>query len=430
MEEISHSVLFDREKCVACVACCKACPTQAIRVRDGQVHVKQELCIECGECIRVCPYDAVSARTSSPSDLKNYEYTVAIASTTLFSQFGSDVLPGQILRALRSIGFDAAFDMSWMCEMNGRALDTYLSECGGRWPKISITCPAIIRLIQIRYPDLLPNLVPIEAPRELMAKWVRRKLAAERGIAPERIGIFYTTPCSAIMHSILWPVGLDESYIDGAFSVAELYGPLRRAIQETTDLSAGDEFSGSGLQWAASGGETAMMRVENTLSLSGTQDVTYVFDRIEAGKFQSVDFIEAYICPDGCVSGPLLVEGRYAAKRVVRELTRRLGPAGRVKEEKVRALFREHFFDLEEEVKARAIKPLAPDLRRAIQMKQERDRLVASLPRKDCAACGAPSCEVLATDVLRGEARIEDCVFVKLDQLASDPSVKGTEAPR
>jgi uncharacterized Fe-S cluster-containing protein len=63
-------------------------------------------------------------------------------------------------------------------------------------------------------------------------------------------------------------------------------------------------------------------------------------------------------------------------------------------------------------------------------MKQERDRLVASLPRKDCAACGAPSCEVLATDVLRGEARIEDCVFVKLDQLASDPSVKGTEAPR
>ncbi len=38
-EEIVHSVEFDRERCVACVACCKACPTQAIRVRSQRVVV-------------------------------------------------------------------------------------------------------------------------------------------------------------------------------------------------------------------------------------------------------------------------------------------------------------------------------------------------------------------------------------------------------
>ena len=427
-EEIVHSVEFDRDRCVACVACCKACPTQAIRVREKQVVLDGERCIDCGECIRACPHDAVSARTSSPSDLKKYKYTVAIPSTTLFSQFGGDVEPARIIRALDRLGFDRCHDLSWMCEMVGRATDTYLAECGEPWPKISVTCPAVIRLIQIRYPDLVPHLIPFEVPRELAAKLVRRRLSQELGLPASDIGIFYLTPCSAIMHSILWPVGLEESYLDGAFSIAEIYGPLRKAIDETNDVPAAPDLSPRGLQWAVAGGETSMMRSGNTLTLSGVQDVTYVFDRIESGKFRSVDFIEAYICPDGCVSGPLLIEGRYAAKRTIREIVSRLGARGAVKEEKVRSLVREHFFDIEEQVRARPVKAPARDLREAVRLKQEKDSLMASLPRKDCAACGAPTCEVLAEDVLRGAAATDDCVFVRIERLASPPAAREEEA--
>jgi iron only hydrogenase large subunit-like protein len=428
-EPIVHSVEFDRDRCVACVACCKACPTQAIRVREGRVVLDGERCVDCGECIRACPHDAVSARTSSPSDLKKFKYTVAIPSTTLFSQFGGDVEPGRIAAALKKIGFDRVHDMSWMCEMLGRAVDTYLSECREPWPKISVTCPAIIRLIQIRYPDLVPHLLPLETPRELAAKLARRRLSVELGMPAHDIGVFYITPCSAIMHSILWPVGLAESYLDGAFSVAEIYAPLRKAIDETTEIPAGSEFSPRGLSWALAGGESAMMRSGNTLSLSGVQDVTYVFDRIESGKFRSVDFIEAYVCPDGCVSGPLLIEGRYAAKRALREVVSRLDARGAVQEEKVRSLFREHFFDHEEEIRARPLKTPARDLKEAVRLKQEKDRILASLPRKDCAACGAPTCLSLAEDVLRGTASTDDCVFIRLDRLASLPVAPGAEAP-
>ena len=428
-DAIVHSVEFDRERCIACVACCKACPTQAIRVRERQVALDPDRCIDCGECIRACPYDAVSARTSSPSDLKKFKYTVAIPSTTLFSQFGGEVHPSQIAHALTRIGFDRVHDVSWMCEMVGRAVDTYLSECREPWPKISVTCPAVIRLIQIRYPDLVPHLLPIESPRELAAKLVRRRVSQELGLKAQDIGIFYLTPCSAIMHSILWPVGLDESHLDGAFSVAEIYGPLRKAIEEGDRDAAGFEFSPKGLQWAMAGGETAMMRTRNTLAISGTQDVTYVFDRIESGKFRGVDFIEAYICPDGCVSGPLLVEGRYAAKRTIREVVSRLGARTPVQEEKVRSLWHEHFFDMEEEVKARPVRAPARDLREAVRLKQEKDRLVASLPRKDCAACGAPTCQALAEDVLHGAASTDDCVFVRLERLASPSAGPGEEAP-
>ncbi|NCO69181.1 MAG: ferredoxin, partial [Acidobacteria bacterium] len=86
-----------------------------------------------------------------------------------YAQFGPEVTPGQILAGLRAIGFDSAVDLSFMCELVAGATDAYLSECDGPWPKISVTCPAVLRLIQIRYPELLAHLVPIETPRELAA---------------------------------------------------------------------------------------------------------------------------------------------------------------------------------------------------------------------------------------------------------------------
>jgi iron only hydrogenase large subunit-like protein len=428
MVDLGHTILIDRAKCVACVSCTVACPTKAIRVREKATIVKPELCIDCGACIHACGYEAIQARTSTPSDLKKFKYTVAIPSLTLYAQFGRDVHPNQILQALTQVGFDSYYDMSWMCEMVAGATDAYLSEVGGPWPRISVTCPAIVRLVQIRYPDMLANLVPIEVGRELAAKWLRPKLAAELHLDPKEIGIFFITPCTAIMNSILSPVGMEQSYLDGAFSISELFGPLLKAIKRSDDPVSDDQVSSSGVLWAMSGGEIAGMRNTNTMTVRGVRDVEFVFDRIEAGKFQSVDFIEAYICPDGCVSGGLTMEGRYAAQRTIQHLSKRL--AGQregqrpVKEEKVRSLLREHFFDLQQEIRARTIQPIARDLRQAIAWKRDLAGLLNRLPRKDCAACGAPDCTSLAEDVLRGEAKLESCVFVKIARLEETDLVK------
>ena len=418
-----HGHRIDPDQCIGCIACAKVCPTKAIRVRDDVAGVISGLCIDCGACVRACRYNAARPTTSPPSDLKKFKHTVALPSLTLYGQFGKEVDPDQVLRALTEIGFDRTYDISWMCEMIAAATDAYLTECKGPWPKISVTCPAIVRLLQIRYPALLENIVPLETPRELSAKLLRRKLSAQMGLSPEDIGIFFITPCTAIMNSILNPVGLDQSYLDGALSIRDVYAPLFRATREPRPAEAGDGFSPRGLLWAMAGGEIAGMRSANTLTVRGVPDVEYVFDHIEAGKFQSVDFIEAYICPDGCVSGGLTVEGRYAAQRNIQEIVKRLSKRaeipgqGRVQEEKVRSLLREHFFDLEEEIKARRIQPLADDLRRAIALKREQAAILQQLPHKDCAACGAPDCVTLAEDIVRGEAALDDCVFIKIRRL-------------
>ncbi len=415
--EQGHSIEIDPRKCIGCVACTKICPSKAIRVRGDFAVVKGELCIDCGACIRACTYDAARARTSTPSDLKKFAYKVAMPSLTLYGQFGSDVEPAQILDALTRIGFDAYYDISWMCEMVASATDAYLSDCKGPWPRISVTCPAIVRLIQVRYPDLIAHLVPIETARELAAKLLRRRLAAEMGLDPKEIGIFFITPCSAIMRSIMSPLGLEQSYLDGAFSIAELYGPIRQAIKSAERVELDVPVSPAGLRWAMAGGEIAGMRNANSMTVRGGRDVRHVFDRIESGTFQTVDFIEAYICPDGCVSGQLVIEGRYTAQRSIQTIVKRLGDRGGVKEEKVRSLLREHFFDFEEEIGARPVQPLARDLREAVALTMEKLAILEQLPKKDCAACGSPDCETLAEEIVGRLKKLEDCPFVKIARL-------------
>src|SRR4030042_3266104 len=160
MPHRTHAIVTDKEKCIGCVTCSMACPTKAIRVRSKLAEVDAELRLDCGTCREVCRYGAMRPRTSSPADLKRFKYTVALPSLTLYAQFGKELHPGQALHALRKIGFDETYDISWMCEMVMGATDAYLSESTGPWPQISVTCPALLRLRRVWDPGLIPHLVP------------------------------------------------------------------------------------------------------------------------------------------------------------------------------------------------------------------------------------------------------------------------------
>ena len=50
--------------------------------------------------------------------------------------------------------------------------------------------------------------------------------------------------------------------------------------------------------------------------------------------------------------------------------------------------------------------------------------MLERLPEKDCAACGAPDCETLADDIVLGERRVEDCVFVRIDAWKGDADAR------
>jgi ferredoxin len=54
--------VIDAELCVACLACVRVCPTDAIAVAGDEplaLHVVDEACIRCGQCLPSCPHGAV-----------------------------------------------------------------------------------------------------------------------------------------------------------------------------------------------------------------------------------------------------------------------------------------------------------------------------------------------------------------------------------
>lgn len=414
----SHSICIDKERCTGCVACTLACPVEAIRVKDGKTAViKSDLCIDCGECLRVCPEQAVKSMTSQSKDLSGYEVSVALASPTLYSQFGDQYTPNDILLALRKVGFHEVCDVALNCEMVVIAIGEYLDRNPRIRPMISNFCPAVTRLILKKYPRLNEHIVPIEVPREIAADQMRRKIVKERGVAPESVGVFHISPCAAKMVSITDPVGREKSNLDGAIAICDLYGRLRIALKDIEDDWILQKSSGVGISWAVGRASMRGLPAHTSLSVTGLSDVIEILDDVEADRLGGVDYLELSICPGGCIGGPLVVQNKHLAASHTANLIEQYGVRSRVDPRQVIRQFEQTYLFDPDALVTQTPAPLDTDLTRALEKMTRIELLREQLPGKNCGACGAPSCEALAEDIVQGEAEISHCIFVRIKEL-------------
>jgi iron only hydrogenase large subunit-like protein len=417
MEEINsaHSIRVDETKCIGCVTCMRACPTKAIRVRNRKAVIKDEYCIDCGECLRVCPHQAVVPNTTPSSDINRFKYKIAIPSPVLYAQFGHNAMPDEILAILKELGFDHVYDEALVCEMTNLAIEEYLDENKTPRPIISSTCPVVVRLIQRLFPSLCGLIIPIEPPREIAAKNLREEVAREQGLKKEDIGIVHITPCAAKMVSINHPETLEKSFLDGAISIQEIYNQIMMKVKKSKHpvmLRPPNQFSGIGMSWAIAGGEVKGLKYIHSVSVAGVMDTIRILDDVESGKLKNIDYLECMICPDGCVGGPLTAENRFIAKSNVQRLTRIYSDKDQVDQYLVKKLYKEKFFSFERAVKPKPFPPLDANRDEAIRKMELKEAATKKLPGIDCGVCGSPDCRTLAEDVVRGNAKIEDCIFI------------------
>lgn len=416
-KEDRHPIHIDVKKCVGCVHCLTACPTKAIRIKDGKARIIGQLCIDCGECMRFCPQDAIHSHTTSFSDLAAFKYKVAIPATVLYGQFDAS-LPNEILFALRRVGFDSIYELSTICELNTAATEKFLASHPRPRPYIASTCPVVVRLIQRRYPTLCDLIVPIEPPREIAAKILRANLPRVLKVDPADIGIIHITPCPAKMVSINYPVSMEKSYLDGAISIRDIYKPVLQALRQSKEdtlmsrLFPETIFSGLGLGTALSGGEIRGLKRHRTVAVSGIQDTIRVLNQVEMGMLRDVDLLECMVCPDGCVGGPLAVENRFLAKSRILRLVSLLGERSVIDDADTNTLYQKNFMSFHHALRPVQTAPLDTNPVRAIQKAKRRNKIIKELPGKDCGACGAPDCRTLADDIIRGLADLIDCPFM------------------
>ena len=412
MEKFIHSVALDKDLCKGCINCIKRCPTEAIRVRDGKAHILAERCIDCGECIRICPHHAKKPLYDPLTILDDFKYTIALPPPSLYGQYNNLEEQDVVLAALLDMGFDDVYEVAKAAELVSDATRRILQTGSIERPVISSACPAVTRLIRVRFPQLIDHVLPLVAPIELAARLAKKEAVRRTGLPKEDIGCIFITPCPAKVTDIKMPIGTEGSWCDGAIAISEVFPLLSHRMDKLETVEPIGQSGLIGVSWAGSGGESAALLNEKYLAADGIENVIRVLEELEDERIRELDFVELNACSGGCVGGVLCVENGYVAKARLQRLRKYLPVSQNHLDGGVPR-------DMEwtEPLEFAPVLKLSQNLEEAMQMMEEIDVICEGLPGLDCGSCGAPSCRALAEDVVKGVARTSDCVFVMREQV-------------
>ncbi|WP_058485120.1 [Fe-Fe] hydrogenase large subunit C-terminal domain-containing protein [Defluviitalea phaphyphila] len=415
-----HSVTLQEDKCRGCTDCIKRCPTEAIRVRNGKAKIINERCIDCGMCIKVCKNHAKKAVTDTLDSLSEYKYKVAMPAPTLYAQFKNILDVNVILTGLKKLGFDEIFEVARGAEIVTEASKKMIKNSSLKKPIISSVCPVIVRLIQIRFPELIDNILPIMSPMEVAARIVKTNLI-NKGFKKEDIGIFFISPCAAKATNAKNPIGFEKSFVDKVISIRDVYMKLIPIIKKIDKVQEIRQSTRKGIGWAMSGGEGEVLGIDNYIAVDGIENVNRILEQVENGKLEDVEFIEGLACDGGCLGGPLTVENSFVAKNHLKKvLNYSMNQAKNIEEENFNI---EGNLTWNKEVMYKPVMTLDEDMEKAIKKMEELERIYEKLPHIDCGSCGTPNCRALAEDIVRNNANIEDCIFMlrqKVRKMAED----------
>ena len=410
-EKFVHSVTLDKELCKGCTNCVKRCPTEAIRVRDGKAVITKERCIDCGECIRVCPHHAKKAVVDPLESIRGFKYVIALPAPTLYGQFKGAGDINNILTALKDIGFDDVFEVALAADAVSAHTVRMMNSGQLKLPVISSACPAVLRLIRVRFPGLIPHVLNIRAPMEFAAIWARKRAKEITGLKDEDIGCVFITPCPAKVTSVHSPLVSRMQAVNAAVSIAEIY-PLLLAALKNVEPKTLAEAGSIGIGWATSGGECIGVRRPDYLAADGIEHVISVLEALEDERITDVDFIELNACVSGCVGGVLTVESPFIAKGRIKRLTDRHEPS-LAEGIPIDDIMWDSSLSYE------PVMRLDDDIGAAMAKLERIRELEESFNGMDCGACGAPSCRAMAEDIVNGASSEDMCIYRMRERLQS-----------
>ncbi len=423
MGEFYNSVCLDKDLCKGCINCIKRCPTEAIRVRDGKAVITKKFCIDCGECIRICPHHAKKATYNSISVMNDYEYTVALPAPSLYGQFNNLEDVNIVLTGLKLMGFDDVYEVAGAAEIVSEMSRKYIEENKDKWPIISCACPSVVRLISVRFPNLIDHLLPIKAPVDVAAGMARKRAMEKTGLPADKIGIIFISPCPAKVTAVKNPIGVEKSDIDAVLAIKDVYPSLvkymSKAIDKVEDLAISGKI---GISWGSSGGEAGGLITDSYLAADGIENVIKVLEDLEDQKFSNLSFIELDACSGGCVGGVLTVENPYVARVKIKHLRKYMPIAcNRIDKSDKDTIENAKW---SKELEYNNVFSLGDNVMDSMMKMTQVQELCKKFPGLDCGACGAPTCKALAEDIVRGVAEEKDCIHIlrKLYKEASNES--------
>lgn len=401
--------------CIGCSHCIKVCPTEALRVSGGKALLYAEWCIDCGRCFRVCPSRAIRVVDDDLDDILSYKYRVLLVPAVFYAQFEKKVPPGVINDILGDMGFSEICTVEQSADTLVEEINAYVRKAPAK-PVISSFCPAVIRLIQVRFPSLIDHIMLLLPPIEVTAQYYVKKWQNSGG-DPSELGVFYLTPCIAKIAAVKSPVGGYESPINGVINMDYVYNRVLHAFKNKKYPEQGkgteavnDAISSRGLRWPLTGGEASQIE-GRALAIDGMTNVMDFLEKLEDEEIEEpIDYLELRGCDESCAGGILVQGNRFLVADNLR------AEAAAAKD--THPLTGQYKQYCSASIKMDAVEPRSmvkydKDINVAIKKMEAARMLRKILPDIDCGACGAPSCEALAADIVRDDASLNNCIFMQ-----------------
>ncbi len=424
--DFHHALKIDKDVCIGCTHCMNICPTEAIRVRNGKAVLIDNRCVDCGFCYRVCPVNAIIVEQDDFNRIFEYKVRVALVPAVLTGQFPENISLKQVHSELLALGFTHIHEVEQGVELLYEEMMRYMEEKVGTRPLISAFCPAIVRLIQVKFPALVENLIHLKPPLDISALGVREQLV-EEGYDINDIGIFYITPCAAKIAAVKSPVGQQDSPITGVinmnFIFNKAYTRIRQEKGDSCIVPEMRKLTPRSLVWSLTGGES-VHAPGRSLAIDEIHNVINFLEQLENEDLKDIDFLELRACDESCAGGVLTTANRFFTVERLRKLaeqpdndvsdTGNAISAGSGKP----ALPGRHDDFLKKRIAVSPIEPrsmlkLDDDMSEAMRKLKRVEEITKCLPDVDCAACGSPNCQAFAEDIVQGYAKINQCVFVQ-----------------
>ena len=167
---------IDPELCVACLACVRVCPSDAVAVEDKKVWIVDEACTRVGLCLPACPHEAIIAVGDATRALEFALGRKAILILSVESAaYFYPATPEQVVNACYAAGFGTVHRGVLGDELVAREyLDLWKEEdWGSGGTVIRSTCPVIVETIKNHYPELIPYLAPVATPIQAEARYLK-----------------------------------------------------------------------------------------------------------------------------------------------------------------------------------------------------------------------------------------------------------------
>jgi diguanylate cyclase (GGDEF)-like protein len=382
----------NQESCVACLACVRVCPSDAVGVEGDKVWIVDDACTRCGMCLPACPHEAISAGgdLQRATELARRGDAILILTVESAAYF-YPATPEQVVNACYAAGFRIVHRGVLGDELIAREYSRVLEDEG--WgTMIRSTCPVIVETIRTQYPELVPYLAPVATPIAAEARYLKQ---------------LYGLPSAVVYAGVCITEGGGE--VDAAITFTDLKTLLVRAGVQIEDQPM--HFTRVPEErrrhWSTAGGLPIEVLMEERQSsrrfrklrglghLEGLARAVSV-DRIELG------FVDILPC-EGCLDHPLLGPKEELFWR--REIVGATEPArarGPVVDEPVA-----------ETVRVGAVFPIWREGRPApsegVEQVLSEIGLAPNGRPWDCGACGYRSCRAFAAAAELGRTTLKSC---------------------